>query len=855
MITSPSTMLDGATVFDTVYQMPHEMQYRFSIDGVLYTIEDLKGMPKIERLLFESPEIGIVTTGTLDLTIYPKGSIPKAARIFCECQLTTKDGLFTSWYPIGTYFVSRRQSTGEIMNLQCRDSMVKAGRPYAPLTRIVEWPASCTSVAAEIAGLMGVTVDNRSPLNASLTVDYPSEILMSEVLAMIAAMHGGTWVITAENKLRLIPYPNPSALTPVQDIGKAYGSLNELSTGNSYISRVTLSDDAGNEFSYGNDSGLEMGCKCFYCTDAITRSVFNTLNGALYQPYEIRTAYISPLVEVGDVLLIAKRSGDLRKIVVGQMTLRLSVTARADLKFGVQPDDEEEIPYVSADDLRASRTVSQLGTYFGNRINRSEGFVSEFVQNGAVVAKMTANANEFSMKQLENGQWKNRIYFDAAKGKYIIDGDVTVTSVADLENGLHNTASYIFAADGFHSKLTSDQSFIATDSNASSAKSTAEYVASAEGFNAKLTADSSYKGLNTDLYGDGNPDSPTTKSSIKYKADYVFSAEGFNVLLQANSDYGTQKNTISSTAAGLTSKVEKNSIISTINQSAEEVTIDASKVNINGAEISLTGRTSLNNNVVINTDGFLTAVGMTANGGTFNNITATNISATGRLVGGNWTFDTNGGKYSDSDGRKVVMEILPGGREADGAELADNPSEYRGYFHVSNCDSLYGDDLSYSHNVFIRGKRIILMAGKDNEQKAIMGLFKSGEGSGTQFSFFPYTDSCGNIGSSVRRWDYVRGAHNYSTSSSRKRKKNIRSIEDAGSIIDALQPVTFDYKSDHRHSAGFILEDVYKVDPLFCDVKGDDFEHGGLFYEQFIPYLVKEVQSLRRRMKKMEESA
>ena len=594
MITSPSTLLLGDTPFNTVYALPHEMQFRFFIDDVLYEKRDLKDVPRIERLLFESPQIGIVTTGTLDFTIYPKSEIPKAARIFCECQLTTKDGLYTSWYPIGTYFVSRRQSTGQIMNLQCRDSMVKAGRKYAPLTQFDEWPVSCTDVCEEIAENMGVTLDARSPLNPAYTVDHPNDLLMSEVLAMIGAMHGGTWVITAENKLRMIPYPDPAKLAPVQDISMKYCALNEYSTGNSSISRVTLSDNAGNEFSYGTDDGLEMGCKCFYCTAQITQAVFNQLDGVLYRPYEIETAYISPLVEVGDAILITMRTGVWKKLIIGYMNLRLSITSRADLRFGVEPDDEEEVPYISAEDLRASRTVSQLGTYYGNRINRTEGFVSEFIQDGVAVARMTANANEFSMKQNENGQWKNRIHFDAVKGEYVIDGKVKIQSVEDLEDGLHNTAEYIFAADGFNAKLVSDSSFQATDGKASSAKSTAEYVASAAGFNALLTS---------------------------------------------NADYTQSKATIQATAAGLLTKVEKGSVISSINQSAESITINANRVNFEGAEISLTGKVSANNNVVIDTNGLLTAKNMKAIGGTF-----TNITATGKLTGGNWTILPNTGR-------------------------------------------------------------------------------------------------------------------------------------------------------------------------------------------------------------------
>lgn len=58
---------------------------------------------------------------------------------------------------------------------------------------------------------------------------------------------------------------------------------------------------------------------------------------------------------------------------------------------------------------------------------------------------------------------------------------------------------------------------------------------------------------------------------------------------------------IKGTEDGLATKVEKNGIISAINQSSEEVSIDAERINLNGA-------ISANNNVEITTDGKLKAV-------------------------------------------------------------------------------------------------------------------------------------------------------------------------------------------------------------------------------------------------------
>lgn len=58
---------------------------------------------------------------------------------------------------------------------------------------------------------------------------------------------------------------------------------------------------------------------------------------------------------------------------------------------------------------------------------------------------------------------------------------------------------------------------------------------------------------------------------------------------------------VSLTAEGLSSKVEKNGVISAVNQSAEEVAIEASKINLNGA-------VTANTYFKINTDGSMEAV-------------------------------------------------------------------------------------------------------------------------------------------------------------------------------------------------------------------------------------------------------
>lgn len=86
----------------------------------------------------------------------------------------------------------------------------------------------------------------------------------------------------------------------------------------------------------------------------------------------------------------------------------------------------------------------------------------------------------------------------------------------------------------------------------------------------------------------------------------------------------------------------------------------------------------------------------------------------------------------------------------------------------------------------------------------------------------------------------------YDQRSSRELKHNIKEIEECGERLDRLTPVTFTYKNDKedRLHSGMIYEDTIEVFPEIC--------HEGklktIDYTDLIPYLLKEIQSLRRRI-------
>ena len=458
-------MQTAPTNWDALFSAAHRTEYRFLINGVEYLADDIKGTPTITKKLSDNFIIGQFSSASLTFEIYPKSNIPKAAPVVAYCRLTSKDGsTVTSWLEQGHFWIQKRSSRDGIMSLICRDAAMMAGDSYTDKTAFTEWPQPMTAVVSEIASIMGVPIDPRTVIKtgADFMVDYPNEdLLMSEILCMIGAAHGGNWIMTETGKLRLVPMlvtDQSSSFT----LGGKYQRFTPLAIP-SVVSRVTLSDDAGNQYTIGDDSGEEMTAECDYATPGVLASIVqdnsaavengrlklnsgtitkglldmvlanaSIANGSLttvsrvsYQPYALDGAFIDPRMELGDFFTVTYK-GQTYTVLYASANVRLNVSYAADFSLQNKDTTNDEYPYKTARDLRASRYVSTTKTYHGNRINRAEGFVSEYTVDGSPVARLIANSNVFSMQQKVNGAWEDRIYFDPVDKKYKIVGDVTV---------------------------------------------------------------------------------------------------------------------------------------------------------------------------------------------------------------------------------------------------------------------------------------------------------------------------------------------------------------------------------------------------------------------------------------------
>ena len=128
----------------------------------------------------------------------------------------------------------------------------------------------------------------------------------------------------------------------------------------------------------------------------------------------------------------------------------------------------------------------------------------------------------------------------------------------------------------------------------------------------------------------------------------------------------------------------------------------------------------------------------------------------------------------------------------------------------------------------------------------------------------PRTDAASAItvafyrnGTKVGSVDTTDVATAYVTSSDRRLKDNIVSADDAGSVIDAIEVVKHDWKVGGHTRYGMIAQDLHMVAPEAVSVgdadDAEDFKNPwGVDYSKLVPMLVKEVQSLRKRVAELE---
>lgn len=441
-------MLSRSATYNSIMSGWHSVEWKIVIDGTTYGMGDISAdlggghsLPKLNRCLFtgSTPTIGGCCAATFECSIFEESAnIPRMATVVPSYRIT--NGTQTSeWIQLGVFYIDTRsydKVTGAL-SLYCYDAMLKAdginGQTYAELSSFDEWPQSMANVAADIASIIGVPIDNRTNFRYGdgYTVAYPNDLSMREVLGYIASAHCGNWCITPEGKLRLIPITGGS------------GSLNLGSNAVTVKHSGKLAAYTGVSVYYadesvyvaGTDYGMTIMGECPWATQNTADGMLRIIEGYQYQPYTIQGAFPDLALELGDSVT----AGLPNDTVTGpcfSINITCEVLETAEISAPGEAEVDHEYPYVDYVDRKLKRRVGLGQPYEGVTISRQFGIqILGIDGQGNETNRALLNSHQFTMDVATEEGWEQQFYFDPERRAYVFKGALGADAIyADLGN-------------------------------------------------------------------------------------------------------------------------------------------------------------------------------------------------------------------------------------------------------------------------------------------------------------------------------------------------------------------------------------------------------------------------------------
>ena len=326
-------------------------------EGQLFGVTITGGLYKDERF-----SIGSCVSREIEVRfLLGDAVIPRMAMIQPEVRLVNDNGDVSEWIPKGTFWLDTRELDKEtgIMTIRGYDAMLKGEATYIASGVVGDWPKTMTSVASEIAGLMGLTMDSRNTLDPDYMMQLPTDYSMREILGYIAAANAGNWIITDEGKLRLIRVDDTVDSVDLGLSAKTY----HIAEPYQEFSKVEIDLSETDYVEAGDDTGrtLEIAIPIVSTTQAqtIAADVLDALDGFIYTPLTADGAILDPAMEIGDAVTVGTTTS-----VLATQTMRLDSLCASDITAPGEDELDHEYPYESVGQREIKRKISNIETTF-----------------------------------------------------------------------------------------------------------------------------------------------------------------------------------------------------------------------------------------------------------------------------------------------------------------------------------------------------------------------------------------------------------------------------------------------------------------------------------------------------------
>ena len=367
-------MHSTTTLYNEILAGDHRTEVKAEINGTIYGIDTIVSM-QTSRAVFGtgSPTIGLAPSSEINLRLRTSTSvIARMAKIQPYFRIVNDAGQRSEWIPKGTYYLdTRKENNDGTLSLTGNDSMLMAERtqPWSDL----EWPARDIDSVSEIAEILNITVDAKTTalMTQAYRIPMPVSYTMRETLQYIAALYGGSFIISERNTLQLVCIWDRKSVSQADLVLDATtnGCMQRLETERAFpaCSGVRFVKEDGTEVFYGSTSGYVFEIKCPWATQTAAVNLYQHLNGFAYRPYRAEAACINLSAELGDTVSVNGLSTGLYEYDVNYDSM-----SAADIGCPGEESLDHEYPYQSSTDRAFVRKM--------------DGFQSELTQQASQIA-------------------------------------------------------------------------------------------------------------------------------------------------------------------------------------------------------------------------------------------------------------------------------------------------------------------------------------------------------------------------------------------------------------------------------------------------------------------------------------
>lgn len=249
--------------------------------------------------------IGNTPCFTMECCLRQKeADLPKGAWLELQIRLQNSTQ-YTRWVSLGKFKVNKRVSYPDgWVKLSCRDRMQMANQLFIKdeSVDVTTWPKPMSEVMNMTLDIMGITLDPSTTINEGegWMVSLPLGLSIRTIWSSVAAAHGGNFIITPQDTLKLIrPRVAEEADLEAELSEEGFELLGDPVT----IDRLTLSTNELHLMA-GDSGDNNIDVDCLYASAEAALYAKSQLEGRLYTPVKCSSMVFDPLAEVYDTFLV-----------------------------------------------------------------------------------------------------------------------------------------------------------------------------------------------------------------------------------------------------------------------------------------------------------------------------------------------------------------------------------------------------------------------------------------------------------------------------------------------------------------------------------------------------------------------